>query len=303
MTLALMLNRRAGNDRTRKLADYVLASFDRAGIDYTIVEGNSAADAIARAEGLVPNLTGVCSVGGDGSMHTALQVAFRHGLPLGIIASGSGDDAARALGLPHGRTSDATRRAVDHFVAAWTSQDITHVDALEATTADGNSHAVLAVISCGFDSRVSETSENMRYVRGTLRYILAMLKTLAQFQPIHYGLAINGDHKVVPAMVVAVGNGSMFGGGMKVLPDAKVNDGELDLLILHEVSAATLLRIFPRIFKGTHVTHPRVDTHRAQTVYLDAHGQRAWGDGEPLGPSPLQIEVRPGGVRVVGARV
>lgn len=302
MTLALMLNRRAGNDRTRKLADYLLAQFDAAAIDYTLVEGASAADAIAKASA-IEHLSGVCSVGGDGSMHTALQVAFHRQVPLGIIASGSGDDAARALGLPHGRTYEATQQAVDHFVAAWQSRDIRPVDALHARTADGREHAVMAVISCGFDSRVSETSENMRYVRGTLRYILAMLKTLAKFQPIQYGLAVDGEHKIVPAMVVAVGNGSMFGGGMKVLPAAKVDDGELDLLILHEVSRGTLLRIFPGIFKGSHVHHHRVDALRAKSVLLDAHGQRAWGDGEPLGPSPLHIEVRPGSVQVVGARL
>lgn len=302
MTLALMLNRKAGNDRTRRLADYLFDRFNAAGIDYTLVEGTSAADAILKARA-IEGLSGVCSVGGDGSMHTALQVAFHERVPLGVIASGSGDDAARALGLPHGRSQDATRRAVDHFVQAWTEGDHTPVDALEARTADGNVHAVMAVISCGFDSRVSETSENMRYVRGTTRYVLAMLKTLAKFKPIHYGLSIDGEHKVVPAMVVAVGNGSMFGGGMKVLPAAKVDDGELDLLILHEVSRGTLLRIFPRIFKGTHVEHHRVEPLRARSVMLDAHGQRAWGDGEPLGPSPLTIEVRPQSVRVVGARI
>ena len=302
MTLALMLNRKAGNGRTRRLEDYVISAFDAAGIDYQLVTGASADDAITNAEAL-PNLSGVCSVGGDGSMHSALQVAFRRQVPLGIIASGSGDDAARALGLPHGRKYEATVAAVDHFVKAWTGQDVTTVDALQAVTADGRSHAVMAVISCGFDSRVSETSEKMRYVRGTLRYILAMLKTLANFQPIQYGLTVDGVHKVVPAMVVAVGNGSMFGGGMKVLPKAKVNDGELDLLILHEVSRGTLLRIFPGIFAGTHVEHHRVDDLRAQTVLLDAHGQLAWGDGEPLGPSPIDIAVRPGSVRVVGARL
>ena len=303
MTVALMLNRKAGTKRTGRLADYVFEQFKSNGIDYIFVEAKSAEEAIDKAKAIAPQVEAIVAVGGDGSVHTAAQVAWHHKLPLGIIASGSGDDVARACGLPHGRKQQAIRGAVDHFVEAWLKRDMSHVDVLEATTADGKKHAVLAVLSAGFDSRVSVTSQNMLYLRGTFRYIAAMVSTLTKFTPIHYDLKVNGEARKLRAMMVAVGNGSMFGGGMKVLPDAVVNDGELDMIVVNEVSIPTLLSIFPRIFKGTHVLHPKVETHKVSHVHLSAPDETVWGDGEFLGMSPVGITVDRSAIQVVGARI
>jgi diacylglycerol kinase (ATP) len=303
MTIALMLNRKAGVGRTKALVDYLFQQLDSAGINYIVVEGNSAEDAIEKASAIAHQVKAVVAVGGDGSVHTAAQVAWKHSLPLGVIASGSGDDVARACGLPHGRNSDATRLAVDHFVTAWQEQDFSHIDALEVITGDENSHVVLAVLSCGFDSRVNANSSKMTYLKGTFRYVVAMLKTLTRFTPIEYTITIDGEHQELRAMLVAVGNGSMFGGGMKVLPDAKVDDGELDILIVHPVSIPTLLRIFPRIFKGTHVFHHRVNAHRAKQIHMHAPGEQVWGDGEYLGPTPARINLQAGRIAIFGARL
>ncbi len=303
MTVALMLNRKAGTGRANRLADYVFEQFTQNGIEYIFVEATSAQDAIEKASALAHQVEAFVAVGGDGSVHTAAQVAWKHKLPLGIIASGSGDDIARACGLPHGRKFSQIQNAVDHFVESWKKQDFTHVDVLAATTGDGKDHAVLAVLSAGFDSRVSVTSQSMLYIRGTLRYILAMVNTLRSFTPIHYEMNIDGAHKKFRAMMVAIGTGSMFGGGMKVLPDAKVNDGELDMIVINEVGIPTFLSIFPRVFNGSHVHHPVVDTHRVKNVSLHAEGEQVWGDGEFLGMSPVQINVDAAGIQVVGARL
>lgn len=303
MTVALMLNRKAGTGRTQHLADYVFGQFAAAGIEYRLVEAGSADEAIDRAGRIAGEVDAVVAVGGDGSVHTAAQVAWRHGLPLGIIASGSGDDVARACGLPHGRKYAATQTAVDHFVSAWQARDMSPVDMLEVQTGDDRSHAVLAVMSCGFDSRVNAQSAQMTYLRGTFRYVAAMVKTLSRFTPIDYTLHVDGENLNQQAMLVAVGSGSMFGGGMKVLPYAKVDDGELDLLIVQQVSRPTFLRIFPQVFKGTHVSHPRVESRRGREVYMAAEGEQVWGDGEYLGPSPARISVKPGHIKVVGARL
>lgn len=303
MTIALMLNRKAGVGRTQALVEYLFSQLDAAGIDYIVVEGNSAEDAINKASDIAHKVKAVVSVGGDGSVHTAAQVAWKHSLPLGIIASGSGDDVARACGLPHGRNSAATQSAVDHFVKSWSAQDTSPVDALEVITGDNKQHVVLAVLSCGFDSRVNANSSKMTYLRGTFRYVAAMVKTLTRFTPIEYTITVDGKRQELRAMLVAVGNGSMFGGGMKVLPDAKVDDGELDILIVHPVSIPTLLRIFPRIFKGTHVFHHKVHAHRALNIHMHAEGEQVWGDGEYLGPSPANVQVHPGTISIVGARL
>lgn len=298
-----MLNRKAGVGRTQAIVDYLFSQLDAAGIDYLVVEGNSAEDAIAKAADIAHQVEAVVSVGGDGSVHTAAQVAWKHSLPLGIVATGSGDDVARACGLPHGRNFAATQSAVDHFVESWKLREQSPIDALEVITGDDKQHVVLAVLSCGFDSRVNANSSKMTYLRGTFRYVAAMIKTLTRFTPIEYTITVDGQHQELRAMLVAVGNGSMFGGGMKVLPDAKVNDGELDFLIVHPVSIPTLLRIFPRIFKGTHVFHHKVNAHRARSIDMHAPGEQVWGDGEYLGPSPARILVHPGKVSIIGARL
>jgi diacylglycerol kinase (ATP) len=302
MAIALMLNRKAGTKRTNTLADYVFSQFEAHGIEYKLIVATSAQDAIDKASAIAHEVEAVVAVGGDGTVHTAAQVAWKKNLPLGIIASGSGDDVARACGLPHGRSYKATQSAVDHFVQAWVNKDLTNVDVCAVSTADGTDHAVLAVTSAGFDSRVSITSQNMLWIRGTLRYIAAMVSTLARFSPIEYTLKVDGTDKKFAAMMVAIGNGSMFGGGMKVLPDAKVTDGQLDMIVINEMAVPTLLTVFPRVFKGTHVLHPKVDTHRVKSVHLDANGEQVWGDGEYLGPSPAQITVQPGAIKIYGVR-
>ena len=302
MTIALMMNLKAGLGRTNRLADYVFQQFELHGLPYVFVRGDSAQDAINKVTARISEFSAVVAVGGDGSVHTAAQIAFKHKLPLGIIASGSGDDVARACGLPHGRNLEATKLAVDHFVKAWKEKDLTEIDSLSATTSDGQEHAVLAVMSCGFDSRVNANSAKMTYLTGTGRYILAMLKTLTRFSPISYHTVIDGKESKFEAMLIAIGNGSMFGGGMKVCPSANIKDGELDYIVVNKISIPTLLAVFPKVFTGKHVNHPKVDEARAKTFWLHAPGEQVWGDGEYLGESPVQIEIRPNSVSIYGVR-
>jgi len=303
MTIALMMNLKAGVGRTHRLADYVFQQFELNGLPYEFVHGNSADDAIEKVTARITEFSAVVAVGGDGSVHTAAQVAYKHNLPLGIIASGSGDDVARACGLPHGRSFEATKKAVDYFVTAWKAKDKTEVDVILAKTSDGKEHAVLAVMSCGFDSRVNANSAKMTYLKGTFRYIAAMLKTLTRFSPISYHTIIDGREEKFSAMLIAFGNGSMFGGGMKVCPSANIKDGELDYIVVNEISIPTLLGVFPKVFSGKHVHHPKVDEGRAKSVWLHAPGEQVWGDGEYLGESPLNIDIKPNSISIFGVRL
>lgn len=303
MTVALMMNMKAGVGRTQRLADYVLQQFNDNGIPFEHVTGNSAAEAIENVSRRASEFEAVVAVGGDGSVHTAAQVAYRHNLPLGIIASGSGDDVARACGLPHGRNYEATKRAVDHFVQAWKAQDLSPIDGLIVKPATGGERIVLAVISFGFDSRVSTRTATMTYLKGTFRYITGMLITLAQFSPIKYQSSIDGQPRDFSAMLVAIGNGSMFGGGMIVCPSAKPNDGIMDLCVVNAISVPTLLAIFPRVFKGTHVLHPKVDTLRAKELWIKAPGESIWGDGEFIGNDEFHAVCQPAAIQMYGVRL
>ena len=100
-------------------------------------------------------------------------------------------------------------------------------------------------------------------------------------------------------MLVAVGNGPSYGGGMQVLPEAKFDDGLLDVLILHEISTLEFLKVFPKVFKGAHVTHPSVEILRGRSVTLEAEGIVSYADGERFAPLPITVEVVPGAVTVL----
>ncbi|MEO7068991.1 MAG: sphingosine kinase, partial [Nostocoides sp.] len=101
------------------------------------------------------------------------------------------------------------------------------------------------------------------------------------------------------AMLVAVGNGPAYGGGMRVTPDARFDDGLLDVLILHEIGMVEFLRVFPKVFSGTHVSHPSVEVIRGRSVRLEAEGIVAYADGERFAPLPLTCEVVPGAATVL----
>ena len=100
-------------------------------------------------------------------------------------------------------------------------------------------------------------------------------------------------------MLVAVGNGTQYGGGMKVCPGALPDDRLLSVTFLDELPTTRFLRVFPSVYKGTHVTRPEVHEHTGVTVTLDAPGQVAYADGERLGPLPVQVSVQPASVRLL----
>lgn len=100
-------------------------------------------------------------------------------------------------------------------------------------------------------------------------------------------------------MLIAVGNAPWYGKGMKMCPDASITDGLLDLTIVHPVSRATLVRIFPTVYPGKHVDHPNVETRTARRISIAAPGIVAYADGERIGPLPLTAEAVPGAVKVL----
>ena len=100
-------------------------------------------------------------------------------------------------------------------------------------------------------------------------------------------------------VLVAVGNGPAYGGGMRVTPDAAFDDGLLDVLVLNRISTPEFLRVFPKVFKGAHVTHPAVDVHRARSVRLEATGIVSYADGERFVPLPMTMEVVPGALGIL----
>jgi diacylglycerol kinase (ATP) len=238
------------------------------------------------AEALIEPAFALVMVGGDGMIHLGLEHALRADLPLGVIPSGTGNDFARHLGIP----LDTVANAVAHFVAATTTPPI-RVDVGVATSASGEPKAYACVASAGFDAIVNQRANSLKFPKGRHRYTLALLIELAKLRPRHYTVTLDGADLSGEYMLVAVANSQSFGGGMKVVPTASLNDGLLDVLLVKPLSRWEFLLIYPRVFRGTHVTDRRVIIRQATTVLLDAEGIVAYADGEPVGSLPLSVGV------------
>jgi diacylglycerol kinase (ATP) len=237
-----------------------------------------------------PANTRLVAVGGDGTVHLAVQHAVSNAIPLAIIPAGSGNDAARSLGLP----ADAAQAAQIALTGTPVAVDLGHL-----VGADGRCAYYLSVLSCGFDSAVSERANRLTWPHGLGRYLRAVAAELPGFRPVRFSATMDGRPYAAEAMLVCVGNTPYYGGGMKICPSADPYDGLLDVTWLHKVGKVEFLRAFPRVFAGTHLSHPAVATFRASEVVLDAAGQVAYVDGERFGELPVSVTVRPAALQVV----
>lgn len=128
-----------------------------------------------------------------------------------------------------------------------------------------------------------------------------MLAELAAFRPFPYRITLDGGAvREVEATLVAVGNGSSYGGGMRICPGADLTDGLFDVTIVGDCRRRTLLRVFPKVYRGTHIDHPKVTVLRAAKVEIAAAGVSGYADGERLGELPLTARCVPGALRLIG---
>jgi diacylglycerol kinase (ATP) len=205
---------------------------------------------------------------------------------LGIIPAGSGNDVARYFDLPR-KDPEA---AADRVVAGRTRT----VD-----LARSGSQYFVTVLAAGFDAIVNERANRMSWPKGQMRYNLATLAELRTFEPLPYTLQVDDRRLTFEAMLVAIGNGPSFGGGLRITEGAVLDDGLLDIVIIKPMSKLELIRTYPKLFKGTHVTHPQYEHHLARSVTVAAPGIVSYADGERFGPLPLTVECAPGALTVL----
>ncbi|HTE61280.1 MAG TPA: diacylglycerol kinase family protein [Solirubrobacteraceae bacterium] len=240
-------------------------------------------------------------VGGDGIVNLGANLVAGTRVPLGIVPSGTGNDMARGLGIPH----DNTEAAIEALATALQNPprviDAARIRFTNDQTGLPDERWFLCALSAGFDAIVNERANNMHNPKGPSRYIIALMIELTKLKPIHYRLTLDDRVIETAGVLVSLGNSVSLGGGMNITPDAKLDDGLLDVLIVKPLSRVAFLRIFPRVFKGTHITDPRVTIERAKHVRLEADGVVAYGDGERIGPLPIDVEVVPGAVRVLAS--
>ncbi|WP_406830875.1 YegS/Rv2252/BmrU family lipid kinase [Pedococcus sp. KACC 23699] len=290
--IGLVVNPTSGKNRGMSLGLEVAQRMRAAGHEVLDLSDETYAAARDRALGAIAQGIDVLAVvGGDGMAHLGINLAAETKVPLALIAAGTGNDIARGLGLPvHDpvRAADLVTTGVPRVI-----------DAVCSTDEHGGTRWFGGVLGAGFDSVVNERANTWPWPKGQMRYNLAILRELPTFRAIPYAVTVDGVRHEMRAMLVAVGNGPSYGGGMQVLPDARMDDGLVDVLVLHEISTLEFLKVFPKVFKGAHVGHPAVEILRGREVTLEAAGIIAYADGERFGPLPLTVQVVPGAVTVL----
>jgi diacylglycerol kinase (ATP) len=285
--IALLVNPTSGKGRAAQVCGPVAARLRAGGADVQEIVGADADDAESRARATVADgVDALVALGGDGIVHTAIQAVAGTGVPLGIVGAGTGNDLARELHIPADPLT-----AADLVLSAKPRQ-------IDAVRGD-NGRWFGGVLGSGFDSMVNERANTMSWPKGRSRYNLAILAELRIFKPLQFTLTLDGEVWETEAMLVAVGNGTSYGAGMRVCPDAVLDDGLLDVTVLGPVSKTTFIRTFPNVYKGTHVLRPEVTVRRAREVRLESPGVVAYADGERFAPLPVTCTCVPGALTVL----
>jgi diacylglycerol kinase (ATP) len=289
--VAVLTNPTAGRRRRRQLVPEVVDRLAAGGHRLTMLAATNADEAEAACgQAITEGAGALVAVGGDGTLHAALQAVAGTGVPFAAVPGGTGNDFALALGVPAQPLA-----AADAVAAALRTGATRPVDLARVSDVDGTARWFGAVFGAGFDAIVNERANRMRWPRGDRRYDLAIFLELAQLRPRHYLLELDGVRHSVEAVLVAVGNTASYGGGIRICPAADPTDGLLDVVVGRRMSRATLVRLRPRAYRGTHVDHP------ARTVVLDTAGVTGYADGERCLPLPVTITCVPGALRVLSS--
>jgi len=274
----IAINPHSGNGRGSEVAAEVIRYLSLHDISYRSIAAASAQElttALTREiEG--KSFQGLIAVGGDGLAHLVMQICVPRHLPFAIVPAGTGNDFVRTLGW--------SLDDIEPLLERVTTSEPTPID-----LGNVDSEWFGAILSTGFDSVVNERANRLKWPSGPQRYNVAIALELPRFKPATYEITCDGESFTTEAMLVAVGNGKSYGGGMNICPQAQVNDGLFDLIILEPVSKVEFLKVFPRVYSGSHITHPKIRSMRAKKVTINAKAV-AYADGERIGPAPVSAE-------------
>jgi len=289
--VTVVVNPTSGRGRAARVLADVEHPLATLGADVVVSDGPEHAQTIARGAAEA-GAEIVVAMGGDGMVGMVGAALIGTGAALGLIPTGTGNDFAVALGYERKKPASAvaylerpTFREIDAGLIRWSGGERYYVN----------------VAGTGFDSDVTETANRMQTrVQGTAKYVAAVFKTLPRFRPGRFEVVADGKHSTLPGMLLAIGNGVSYGGGMKITPGASFSDGLLDVTVIGAMSKPQFLANFPKVFRGTHVSHPKVTTLRGAVFEVSADRRfEVYADGEHVGPLPATFEVVPKALRVV----
>jgi diacylglycerol kinase (ATP) len=276
---ALVINPVSGQGRGTTVGTYVAGYLSQRLIEYSIITGKtsqSLADHLRFFIQKNPQCEGVIAVGGDGLLHVILQIVVPAKIPFTVIPAGTGNDFVRTLGW----NLEVIDNQLERVLA-------TPPAPIDLGLVDGEWFG--AILSTGFDSLVNEKANTLKWPKGPMKYNVAIAIELPRFKPRHYEIELDDRTISTQAMLIAVSNGRSYGGGMLVCPNASIQDGYFDVMVLHPISKFEFMKVFPRVFAGTHVSHPAVEIVRSRTVSIESKAI-AYADGERIGQLPVSAE-------------
>jgi diacylglycerol kinase (ATP) len=274
--------------------------------EWSIVEttapGRGAAQA---AEAVRQGADVVAAAGGDGTYGEVVNGLVGTGARLGIVPLGTGNDFARTFGLVGDLPTaidalfNGLPRPIDLGLVEWPQNRKSKVE---------NRKYFINVAGCGFDAvvaeRVNRAAQGGRArLRGTSAYIAAVCASLATYRAARFKITVDDKTFETEAMLCSVANSRTYGGGMIIAPDAKIDDGWFDLCILARTGRIEFLRAFPRVFKGTHTTHPKVTMLRGKSIRIESDPPMpVLIDGEVIGETPVAFELQHHAIEVMAPR-
>jgi diacylglycerol kinase (ATP) len=293
--IGVIVNPKANRGKGKQSGEQVFAELSKRGIPAINLSAQDAKTASEKGQLAISDqeLSGVLAVGGDGTAQLAVNLCVPNQLPMGLIPAGSGNDQARELGIPR----DSIPAAIDHLVKHLDTPR--RVDVMKVRT-NTREFWSLGSISAGFDALCAQRANGLKWPKGPNSYVAAMLLELPKFEPIEYHLDVDGEKRTLKAMLCGVANVKNFGGGMRISPSSEITDGVFEVFILHEVSRAKLLRIFPKVYSGKHLAHKEVEIFTAKAVTIENDGFPMTCDGELIGPAPFSVQLHEGALQVFG---
>jgi diacylglycerol kinase (ATP) len=290
--IAVVANPTSGRGKGAKLIPKVDALLRSLGVSHTLSISERPDDPQRLAQNAASSGADiVAALGGDGHVGAVANGIMGTGTALAVIPAGTGNDFARHLGLDRKDPLAAAR-----LLAAPT---IRKIDVVRITTADGERYYV-NVGGAGFDSEVNEHANGVKFLKGTAKYIYSTFVQLARFKAGNFAVRVDDEEHAFRGMMLAVGNASSYGGGMLVCPDAKSDDGLLDVCVIQELPKRQFVMTFPKVFRGRHVEHPAVRMLRGTEVEISADRPfLVYADGERVGSLPATFVLVPLALPVV----
>lgn len=242
----------------------------------------------------------IVAAGGDGTCGAVVNGIVGAKARLGILPFGTGNDLARFLGLMPQLSAEHKVKGINNHLE-FAVQTILHGTPQPVDLGQVKGRWFINVAGCGFDAVVAERiNQGVRHLHGKPAYIVAVLQSLHTFRAANLRLTLDGVPHKLRAMLCAVANAQGYGGGMKVAPDSKIDDGFFDLCVIREAGPLEFLCAFPSVFKGTHITHPKVSMFRARHVVIESDPPLPLlVDGEIMGTTPAEFTLSPQAIEVM----